>query len=648
MATRRSINLGRRIRQKLDSAPGGLRITGLQGELIIPYVMLTLVLAAVGIYVITRLVTSTIRERFINQIYEAARVASDAVVRQEMNNLENLRLAAFTTGVNQAIARKDPSALEDLLLPLMVNNGIQALTVIDPNKAEILTLGENPATGQLVRSIGETDFSNYELVDKSLLGITDEQGDKYVDILETGYGKTLFTGGPVYNENGKVIGAILIGARLDTLLEDMKAQALADIILFDNNKQIIASTLAEADSDAAELSHLTPTKGEEGSPNIYDLKLYNRDYQITYTELQARQEKLGWVGVILPSKYVVSTEATSRNLFSLIFALGTVAIIIVGYAISQSIARPILKLRTLTQSVASGDLEQSIGLQRSDEIGDLAQAFDSMTVKLRERTLEAARLYAEAIQRNKELAETNERLRTTQMQLIQSEKLAAIGQLTAGIVHDVKNPLTVIKGVAELLLSEESLPQYNQELSLIRESALKANNIVSDLMKFARQSQPEMGTYDMRDTVEAALRLTAFPIRKAHVQATKDLPSQAVIMTYDYQQIEQVLVNLINNAVQAMPNGGSLCISLVQADGAAAISVQDTGVGIPPENLNRIFDPFFTTKPEGEGTGLGLSVSYGIITNHSGRIEVESIPGKGTTFTIVLPAPMLERVDETR
>jgi signal transduction histidine kinase len=207
--------------------------------------------------------------------------------------------------------------------------------------------------------------------------------------------------------------------------------------------------------------------------------------------------------------------------------------------------------------------------------------------------------------------------------------------------------LTVIKGVAELLLSEESLPQYNQELSLIRESALKANNIVSDLMKFARQSQPEMGTYDMRDTVEAALRLTAFPIRKAHVQATKDLPSQAVIMTYDYQQIEQVLVNLINNAVQAMPNGGSLCISLVQADGAAAISVQDTGVGIPPENLNRIFDPFFTTKPEGEGTGLGLSVSYGIITNHSGRIEVESTPGEGTTFTIVLPAPMLERVDET-
>jgi len=297
--------------------------------------------------------------------------------------------------------------------------------------------------------------------------------------------------------------------------------------------------------------------------------------------------------------------------------------------------------------VAAGDLNQRIGLNRSDEIGDLGDAFDVMTVKLRERTEEAERLYEEAVQRNKELAETNERLRSTQLQLIQSEKLGAIGQLTAGIVHDVRNPLTVIKGVAELLLSEEELSQeFQRELSLIRESAFKANNIVGDLLKFARQSQPEMGIYDMRDTVEAALRLTAYPIRKAHVQVIKDLPEQAITMTFDYQQVEQVLVNLINNAVQAMPDGGTLSVSLSQADGNAAISVQDTGIGIPPENLSRIFDPFFTTKPEGEGTGLGLSVSYGIISNHSGRIDVESTPGEGTIFTVLIPVIQPEPMEE--
>jgi signal transduction histidine kinase len=196
----------------------------------------------------------------------------------------------------------------------------------------------------------------------------------------------------------------------------------------------------------------------------------------------------------------------------------------------------------------------------------------------------------------------------------------------------------VIKGVAELLLYEDHLnSEIKSELSLIRESALKANNIVSDLLKFSRQSKPEMGEQDMRETVEAALRLTAYPIRKAHVQVIKDLPAHEVIMTYDVQQIEQVLVNIISNAVQAMPGGGTLRVNLSQSDGVAAIAIQDSGAGISPEHLTRIFDPFFTTKPEGEGTGLGLSVSYGIISNHSGRIEVESEVGQGSTFTIILP-----------
>jgi len=203
------------------------------------------------------------------------------------------------------------------------------------------------------------------------------------------------------------------------------------------------------------------------------------------TELMLRRDQLGWLGVILPSSYVVSAEATSRNIFVLIFAIGTVAMVVVGYLISQSIAQPILKLRSLTQAVATGDLNQTSGLNRSDEIGELADTFDLMTFKLRERTAETDRLYEEAIQRNIELAEINERLRSTQLQLFQSEKLAAIGQLTAGIVHDVKNPLTVIKGVAELLLYENQLdPDVKSEISLIRESALKANNIVSDLLSF--------------------------------------------------------------------------------------------------------------------------------------------------------------------
>ena len=222
--------------------------------------------------------------------------------------------------------------------------------------------------------------------------------------------------------------------------------------------------------------------------------------------------------------------------------------------------------------------------------------------------------------------------------MFQSEKLAAIGQLTAGIVHEVKNPLAVIKGVVDLLLYEDQLdPEMKPEITLIRESAVKANNIVSDLLKFSRQSKPEMGQQDMCETIETALRLTTYTVRKAHLEVIKELPDHPVMMTYDVQQIEQVLVNMINNAVQSMPEGGKLTITLSQTDTEAIIAIQDTGIGIPTENLTRIFDPFFTTKADGEGTGLGLSVSYGIISNHSGRIDVESVVGQGSTFKIILP-----------
>ena len=180
----------------------------------------------------------------------------------------------------------------------------------------------------------------------------------------------------------------------------------------------------------------------------------------------------------------------------------------------------------------------------------------------------------------------------------------------------------------------------------MRESAVKGNKIVSDLLKFARQQKPEMHYADMRETIEASVRLTAYLTRPFNL--VKELPETPVMMTFDSQQIEQVLINMIHNAIQAMQKNGKLRIALEQHSDEAHLIIQDSGCGIAPEHLRRIFDPFFTTKPEGQGTGLGLSTSYGIIKNHGGRIDVESEVGTGTTFTIVIPAvqPTLE-VGET-
>lgn len=615
-----------------------LRLSSLESRLIVPYILLTLLLAIIGTFITTRLVTSSIRERFFNQLYEASRVASDGIVRRERVNLENLRLMAFTQGMASAVIAGDTATLETLLLPLALNNNVDIITVVSLDGHEIVTLGKDPKTSQYLRSEGR-NLGSLLLINNVIQGVTDEQGDKFVQILDTHNGPALFTSGPVRDQANKLAGVLLIGTNLQTLLGEIKSQALADIILLDPAGKLLVTTLPEPDGGFAELeAGLQPTGGQAMEGNRF-LSLYERSYQVYLAPLVARQQSLGWQGVALSNNYVVDTEITSRKLFSILFALGTAAVILIGFLLAQSIAKPILRLRSLSQSVAAGDFSQSLDIQREDEIGELAEAFDAMTMHLRDRTAEANRLYAESIKHNQELAEINTRLQATQQQLVQSAKLAAVGQLTAGIVHDVKNPLTVIQGMSELLEGDENLQSnVRQDLKVIRESAVKANRIVTDLLKFARQSTPEMERHDLRETVEAALRLTAYLSRKAHIQVSSYLPGEPVIVDYDPQQIEQVLINLITNALQATPNQGTLKVNLNEAgNNQVSITVEDSGSGISSENLTRIFDPFFTTKPEGLGTGLGLSVSYGIIACHHGSIDVESVVGKGSKFTILLP-----------
>ena len=613
------------------------RFSGLRGKLIIPYVTLTLLLAMLGIFVVTRLVTSSLQERFANTLYETSRAAADNIVLQEQTNLQNLRLMVFTQGVPEALAAGDVGSLKNQLIPLVENYKIELLTLINQNGSVILNLHKDQITGNYITSF-EGDLALDPIVKNILQGYQDDKGDKFVRVVNTPFGPALITSAPVRDSAGSLAGVMLVGTRLESLLSTSKAQSLADIILLDENNNLLNTTFTESGDTFAVLRNAGVEATAFTSPKIQELSLYGRQFQILYSPFILRQQPVGLLGVAMPSSYVVSTEATSRNTFSLLFTLGTSATILIGYLLAQNIARPILRLRTMSQSVASGDLNQTINLKRSDEIGDLASAFDQMTSHLRERTEEAERLYAETVQRNQELAAINARLQETQLQLIQSEKLAAIGQLTAGIVHDVKNPLTVIKGTAELMQEEPDLADdVRKELSMIRESAVKANNIVTDLLKFARQTTPELKSQDLRETVQASIRLTTYLSRQAQVKVELSLPEEPMMVSYDAQQVEQVFINLIANAIQAMPDRGSLQVKLDRNDGMAAVAFADTGTGIPPEVINRIFDPFFTTKPEGQGTGLGLSVSYGIIASHQGRIEVQSQVGQGTTFTVLLP-----------
>lgn len=239
-----------------------------------------------------------------------------------------------------------------------------------------------------------------------------------------------------------------------------------------------------------------------------------------------------------------------------------------------------------------------------------------------------------------DLEQSHAELASAQEALVQSEKLASMGQLAAGIAHEVNNPLGIVLMYAHLLADSCTDPQIRDDLRMIAEQADRCKRIVSGLLHFARQNKVVRTPVDLCELPERALRGVPIP-KNVEVRIVCDAENR--MAEIDRDQVLQAMANLTSNALAAMePQGGTLTVRIFDAGERVAISVADTGCGIPEENIKRIFDPFFTTKPMGKGTGLGLAVTYGIVKMHSGEIRVESNadPARGPTgsvFTLLLP-----------
>jgi signal transduction histidine kinase len=230
-----------------------------------------------------------------------------------------------------------------------------------------------------------------------------------------------------------------------------------------------------------------------------------------------------------------------------------------------------------------------------------------------------------------------EELRTAQTQLLQSEKLATIGQMAAGIAHELNTPLTYIMGNLELLESQLASGAQKEMLASIAVGAERITSLAQRLLAFSRPAQEEPVEIAVNDVVERSLELCHYQILKGGVQLRKELSPSLPRVQGVANQLETALINLVVNAVHAMEGGGTLQIATTSRDGHVEIAVADTGAGIPSEIQPTIFEPFFTTKPEGKGTGLGLSTVLMIVERHKGRIEFTSATGAGTTFRISLP-----------
>jgi len=321
--------------------------------------------------------------------------------------------------------------------------------------------------------------------------------------------------------------------------------------------------------------------------------------------------------------------------FSGLAGLCTLFLLALLAYIARQITRPLAVMVEATDRIAQGDLSHRVEGTGRDEIGQLAHSFNRMTEDL-SAAREDLTQWGRTLERRVE--ERTRQLRETQDQLIQSEKLASLGQMAAGVAHEINNPLTSILINTHLLLEDHPEAGEEQEsLKLIADEAARCAQIVSGLLDFAKQTPAQEARADVNEIIDRTVQLHEMQASVRNIRIEKDLDRSLPPVDLDRNKIQQVFSNLVMNAREAMPEGGALTItSRLSRDGAfLEIAFADTGVGIPRENIPKLFDPFFTTKSF--GTGLGLAVSYGIIRQRGGTIEVQSEVGRGSVFTVRIP-----------
>jgi two-component system NtrC family sensor kinase len=346
------------------------------------------------------------------------------------------------------------------------------------------------------------------------------------------------------------------------------------------------------------------------------------DWYITAYEpiMNINKEIIGilYVGV-LEEKYR-DIQRQTILVFLTIALIGSLVSMALSYFIARRISESINKLVSASKAVAHGNLDAKVEITSNDELQDLADTFNAMASALKRRDEELKDFAKSKIQ--------------------ESERLALIGQLAAGVAHEVNNPLQGIVAYSHLLLEKMSDEDLNRKyLQKVVSQADRCRDIIRGLLHFSRQRQPHKVLSNVNPILQECVSLVEQQVIFHNIQIEKDFAENLPQVLIDPSQMQQVFMNMLINAAEAIEGYGrlSLATGLDPARGVIEVRFADTGHGITKGNLERIFDPFFTTKEVGHGTGLGLAISYGIVRKHKGTISVESKVGKGTTFIVELP-----------
>ena len=461
---------------------------------------------------------------------------------------------------------------------------------------------------------------------------------------------------PLIDENGKIYAALVGQLNMERLWEIVDSITIGNtgfVTIMNDQQYYVAHPnkgmlFRQAPFDPEKKSGVIDSSDSDSEMLFYSTKKYAStvEYESPKWRIVVAQGKREALSNLSKLKYNV--------IYVLIICLFLV--VLISIFMSRSIVKPIQTLIHGMSRVSDGDLSYKTSVKSRDEIGLLGAAFNDMLMRLNKahqelqsKTVELHDAFNKIsllnITLEKRVEERTKELREKQHQLVQAGKLAAIGQLGAGVAHELNNPIAGILGYTQFMLdivSKENLKidevyTFKKYLQHIENGSRRCKEIVQNLLQFARKSPEEVVSVNVNNVVEDTLSLIERQLLVNKIEVIKNLAPDIKQVDGNHVQLQQVFTNIIINAQQAMPEGGQLFISTRNENGNAAIEFKDTGCGIPEKYKDRIFEPFFTTKMDWKGTGLGLSICYDIIKNHNGNIEVDSRLGKGAVFTIILP-----------
>ena len=447
-----------------------------------------------------------------------------------------------------------------------------------------------------------------------------------VPVFESGNFLGVLYGGVLLNRSQEIVDRVR-----DTVFqhEIYKGQSIGTVTIFFKDIRVSTNVLSPDGSRAIgtvaseEVTNHVLTDGKKWTDRAF---VVNDWYITAYEPIEdifGQRVGMLYVGV-LEAKYA-DVRWKALSLFILITVAGMVLALGLGYIIANKMSRPVQQLIEASNQVSQGNLSPVIGPISKSEIGVLQKTFKEMLTSIQER-------------------DKRQRVES-EIKLLQSEKQASVGKLAGGVAHEINNPLTGIVTFTHMLLRRNDIPEEVRiDLETIAQETERVRKIVKGLLDFSRQTELDREPTDVNRLVRQAMTLVENQALIKGVNLTFEPGDGLSMVTLDRNQMQSVLLNIIINALDATDPGGSIIITTnigisTSKPGQKGIEIlcTDTGCGIPPENLNRLFDPFFTTKEVGHGTGLGLSVSYGIVERHGGTIWVQSKVGKGSTFKVWLP-----------